>query len=925
MVALRRLASAAALGLAALALGGCEKLCGPSGIGVFCPETEANPLNHAPVVDGRIVRAPGFICGHVPVGRRVQYSLEHVLDPDGDPLLYEWDLDGDGSFETGGPEVSTIYRSAGTITVRVRVSDFPQHIGVPGEVERTLRVRIVDPARNRPPQAAFSATAPAVAGHAVAFDAGPTTDPDVQDAAGFAYDWDFGDGSFNPSANVVEESLRTVTHVYERPGDYTVRLVVHDCTSGTDDAELRIAVSAPSPSDRAPTARFTSSPAEPLVGQAVTLDGSASTDPNGTIVAYDWDLDGNGTFERTGTSPVTTTSFETAGEHVVGLRVSDDEGLVSAELGSVSVRNNSPPQARFSVFPSSPFVNSPVSLDASPSTDLEGPIARYEWDLDGNGSFEIDAGAAAEHETSFATAGERFVRLRVTDLAGATGIIGHTVVVRSEVRHRRPRRPRRPGGALRGADHAGRRTRRNGPPERCARLARRRRRPRQDAGAPARAGSARRPPPGAVSARAVAHARHLHARPRPLDGARRRARPSATVDRLPACARRRRPAQPPARADQGRGREAARPCELPVPARARRLGDRARQRAGAERARPRPAARLPSPSVTARLGSGSYAVHRRAEPRGRLPRAHGGQPAPLSHHDTEEEAEARRRRLRARRSRAGAGELVDLPDGSEVLVAARAPPTTSRCSPPPGRRSATSRATAASWRAKTTLSTDDLEYFTEVDHVDHEAIGAIDPRDRRRARRGALRARRASGPTRRRGGGDGGRRVAGPRARRPAAAAADRPRHRERDPHLHRLAADREPQHAAPVRAPRPRSVCATASGGTMEIDVELPVERRAARSCAARRPGTSARRVRGVFGLDNLPYGAIARAGGAPELVVRLGDDAVPLAPFERAAGLPEGTLSGPVLNPLLALGPRRLGGAARHAAGAARRTRPS
>ena len=58
-------------------------------------------------------------------------------------------------------------------------------------------------------------------------------------------------------------------------------------------------------------------------------------------------------------------------------------------------------------------------------------------------------------------------------------------------------------------------------------------------------------------------------------------------------------------------------------------------------------------------------------------------------------------------------------------------------------------------------------------------------------------------------------------------------------------------------------------------------------------------------FGLDNLPYGAVARPGGPAQLAVRLGDGAVPLAPFEREAGLPEGTLSGPVLNPLLALGP--------------------
>jgi fumarylacetoacetase len=58
------------------------------------------------------------------------------------------------------------------------------------------------------------------------------------------------------------------------------------------------------------------------------------------------------------------------------------------------------------------------------------------------------------------------------------------------------------------------------------------------------------------------------------------------------------------------------------------------------------------------------------------------------------------------------------------------------------------------------------------------------------------------------------------------------------------------------------------------------------------------------VFGLDNLPYGAISRANGPPELVTRLGDDAIPLAPFEREARLPPGTLAGPVLNPLLALG---------------------
>jgi GNAT superfamily N-acetyltransferase len=45
-----------------------------------------------------------------------------------------------------------------------------------------------------------------------------------------------------------------------------------------------------------------------------------------------------------------------------------------------------------------------------------------------------------------------------------------------------------------------------------------------------------------------------------------------------------------------------------------------------------------------------------------------GTAAPLSHHDTEEEAEARRRAYERGAGEPARGELVDLPDGSEVLV-----------------------------------------------------------------------------------------------------------------------------------------------------------------------------------------------------------------------------------------------------------------
>jgi GNAT superfamily N-acetyltransferase len=85
-----------------------------------------------------------------------------------------------------------------------------------------------------------------------------------------------------------------------------------------------------------------------------------------------------------------------------------------------------------------------------------------------------------------------------------------------------------------------------------------------------------------------------------------------------------------------------------------------------------------------------------------------GTAAPLSHHDTEQEAEARRLAYERGAGEPARGELVDLPDGSEVLVR----PVRAEDKPLFG----------------AALTTRELEFFTELDHVDHEALGAIDPR-----------------------------------------------------------------------------------------------------------------------------------------------------------------------------------------------------
>jgi glucose/arabinose dehydrogenase/PKD repeat protein len=73
----------------------------------------------------------------------------------------------------------------------------------------------------------------------------------------------------------------------------------------------------------------------------VTFDGSGSTDPDGSPLTYDWDLDGNGQFgDSTAAAPVKT--FETNGTYTVSLKVTDDTNL-SATASVVITVGNTPP------------------------------------------------------------------------------------------------------------------------------------------------------------------------------------------------------------------------------------------------------------------------------------------------------------------------------------------------------------------------------------------------------------------------------------------------------------------------------------------------------------------------------------------------------------------------------------------------------
>jgi subtilisin family serine protease/subtilisin-like proprotein convertase family protein len=171
-------------------------------------------------------------------------------------------------------------------------------------------------------------------------------------------------------------------------------------------------------------------PAAPRIQQRITLDSSGSTD-DGSIVSRDWDLDGNGSYETRGQNPTATTVFEQHGDAEVGLRLRDDRGNIVTKRVPLFVEwpPVDAPLARFEVGPTNPVTSSPVTFDASPSHD-DHPIAKYEWDLDGDWTYEVDGGTDPRYSKTFAR-GTWTVGLRVTDSDGTVSETRVAFTVRS--------------------------------------------------------------------------------------------------------------------------------------------------------------------------------------------------------------------------------------------------------------------------------------------------------------------------------------------------------------------------------------------------------------------------------------------------------------------------------------------------------------
>jgi PKD repeat protein len=85
-----------------------------------------------------------------------------------------------------------------------------------------------------------------------------------------------------------------------------------------------------------PTATFTITPEQRVVGEPITFDASASFDSDGKIVTYVWYFGDENTTKAE--VPTITHSYTVAGEYTVELKVVDDHGIGSSNTTTITVK-----------------------------------------------------------------------------------------------------------------------------------------------------------------------------------------------------------------------------------------------------------------------------------------------------------------------------------------------------------------------------------------------------------------------------------------------------------------------------------------------------------------------------------------------------------------------------------------------------------
>lgn len=310
---------------------------------------------------------------HVLSGTLVTLDGSLSFDPDHDLITYLWTFVSRPTGSTATLSDPAVIRPtftadvAGGYTIRLIVND-----GTVNSAPDDVVVTAAPP--NNPPVANAGPDQAVVTDTVVTLNGSASYDPDGDP---LTFQWSLASRPAGSSAALTNPTTVAPTFTPDVSGQYVINLVVHD---GTLASAVDIVVVVAERPNAAPTAN--AGPDQTIQkGNAVTLNGTASFDPDNDPITYAWNFvsipTGSSAALSGSTTAQPTFTADKSGDYVARLIVNDGllnsapDAVVIISVNEAPVASAGPDQAA--------RVEEVVTLDARGSTDPDGDTLSFAW------------------------------------------------------------------------------------------------------------------------------------------------------------------------------------------------------------------------------------------------------------------------------------------------------------------------------------------------------------------------------------------------------------------------------------------------------------------------------------------------------------------------------------------------------------------
>lgn len=275
---------------------------------------------------------------------------------------YQWDLDGDGSFErseTVGRNQQYTYGEPGDYEATLRVTDSRGEV-----VDGTVKVTVA----NSPPKITSAEASPSTGELPLAVQFRVTAE-DSDGIESVAFDLE-GSGTYDITENTNGTSITVTTaHVYEDEGNFQPRIMVTDGLGETATASFPT-LEVRALEEGSPSVTALASPQSGKAPLEVSL-GATASDPDGLeMTTWEWDLDGDGTYDMQSTaSPEVTHTYQRPGTYFPRVRVTAEDDQTAEDVVRIQVT------ADFDLTVSVDTIDATLGGTVSINTELGGDVS----------------------------------------------------------------------------------------------------------------------------------------------------------------------------------------------------------------------------------------------------------------------------------------------------------------------------------------------------------------------------------------------------------------------------------------------------------------------------------------------------------------------------------------------------------------------